>query len=84
MTAYLKVVVTMKTNDHYHCELWEGEANLGPFTYAKNGDLVFSKEMFRIFTDCLQRGRGNRTMIVIEDKDMEERLDWEIANKSQS
>lgn len=84
MTAYLKLRTEMVTNDHVHCTLFEGEGKEGTFTYAKNGDLIFSKEMFYVFKDCLYRGRGGRTVVTFEDRDMEERLDWEAANKSQS
>ena len=84
MTAYLKIRIDLVTNDHIHCTLFEGEGEEGTFTYAKNGDLIFSKEMYYIFRDCMTRGRGGRTMVVIDDQDMKQRLDWEAANRSQS
>jgi hypothetical protein len=84
MTAYLKVRIDMVTNQHVHCSLFEGEGEEGSFTYARNGGLVFSREMFYVFKDCLMRGRGGRTVVTFEDRDMAERLDWEAANKSQS
>jgi hypothetical protein len=75
----------MVTNEHVHCSIFEGEREgPGTFTYAKNGDLIFSREMFYVFRDCLERGRGGRTVVTFEDKDMQERIDWELANKSQS
>jgi hypothetical protein len=85
LTTFIKLVVKLVTNDHVHCELWEGEGETeGTFTYAKNGDLVFSRNAYWAFRDSLQRGRGTRTNFVVKDEDMAERIDWEIANKSQS
>lgn len=42
------------------------------------------KHHFYGFKDALYRGRGTRTEIIFKDQDLEDRLDWELTNRSQS
>jgi len=67
--THIKVVVTKK-DTHIHCSIYEAEQTYegGTFTYAKNGDLIFSREAFWGFYDSLDRGRSNAVTVHLEDR----------------
>jgi len=80
MTA-LKFVIKQRNNKHVHFSLFSGSDREH---LALCGDLTMDKEEYYALEDAVRRGRGNRTTFDVKDEDLEDRLDWEIANKSQS